>query len=127
MIKFVTWMYILGLFALYFTYCIGINYPDWTYYTWEKTFGCSVFVWYTLLITAKKDRKHIVVVLCISIVRFSWQALALFVKGIEPGDSWVVALCFMALLIGAGFILFRKEGTISKFLTQILINERIGS
>lgn len=114
MIRFVVILYMAGLFYLYASYLNITPYPDDIYFIWEKTTSAGWIVWLLLFMVCKKYRAFPLWAFIVTFIRAIWHIIAFIVLGawkgkIQPGDDWRITLCFLIVLIGAGFMAFRYK------------------
>lgn len=125
MIKATILFYLVGLCYLYGSYInrlpFHLAYPDIAYYTWEKLVGVGVLFCLRWRKLSKSEKVFVLWAFIVSCVRAVWQLIAYFVSlkykiGIEPGDDWRVATCFLAAIVAIGVIVFRGSKWIPHFL-----------
>ncbi len=119
LLKLVVVVHILGLFVCNL---LGLFTRAWEqiYFYWDKSAGAGFLVWMVLYYAVSRDRKWIIrPVLILAVIRFIWQVIA-YMKGWDINNEAWLALFFVLLSAGAGYLVLHEKSRANVWLSKHL-------
>lgn len=118
--KLIIIIHILGLFIFNLMGLIGSHEWETIYYLWDKSVGAGFLIWVLLYNFCTKDKKWMIKpVMILAAVRFVWQMLVYF-TGWDINNQWWLALFFVLLSAGAGYLVLHENSRGNKWLSKHL-------
>ena len=109
--------YLFGLLVFLTMAIFGTPIWDYAYYMWDKTVGAGFLVWYLIYKSVAKDRKIVAPIMWFSFIRFVWEVVSLSFS-IHINNKWVISLLFIILIFITGYLCFRADSRMAKFLNK---------
>lgn len=117
--RFLDW-FIYGYLAgyLFFFTCIefGVSKFDNIFFLWNNLFYGSIGAWLSLYFTGSAVVKaKVKYPLIFSCIMYGWE-LIVFFTGWDVNNPWAVMVCFIAVLIPIGYLMFREFKRLDKIV-----------